>query len=340
MYVKSRDWVPVAVDRRPGGRPAISDDEERDHRRVLRRRVLPWPEDVEVAQRDRLEAVDPLEAAAVSLLRQLGYGVRRQRVRRLVSTLGSVPRIAVDRGRRGEDHAADAGIPGCEQHVQRAGDRCRLVVSGSRTERGTDGHRRLVEHRSTPRIDVPHAFEIPSSPATTSTSAASPRGCLRCRSGSCRRRGPRRHAPPARGRSRPDEAGAAGDERPSRLTRAALARRRGSSRRASPAPGSRSRAERASTASAAVLMPRDRAGAPSGSEARAPSREIEVEVMRAFRRRRSFRTAGVTLTEAHVAVAPGRASRGPRASSASSRSATGGRPARRASRRGRGRPAR
>src|SRR5437867_1662632 len=61
-------------------RPLVGEqrlDEARDDRRVLGRGVLARPEHVEVAERHRLETVDPREHAAVELAGQLVDGVGR-----------------------------------------------------------------------------------------------------------------------------------------------------------------------------------------------------------------------------------------------------------------------
>ena len=81
----------VAVDR---DRLARGDrrDEARHDGGVLRGRVLPRPEDVEVAQRDRLELVDAAEAHAVALGGELRDGVRRDRVRRASRRAAARPR--------------------------------------------------------------------------------------------------------------------------------------------------------------------------------------------------------------------------------------------------------
>jgi hypothetical protein len=79
--------VAVAVDleRLPGECPQ---DEARDHRRVLRGRVLPRAEDVEVAQAHRLHAVQALPHRRVLLAGRLGHRVGRDRSRRLILALG------------------------------------------------------------------------------------------------------------------------------------------------------------------------------------------------------------------------------------------------------------
>ena len=71
-------------------------EEARDDRRVLRLRVLARPEDVEVAQAHRLEAVEPREDAAVVLRRELRDRVRRDRV----ASAASRPWAASGRRRR------------------------------------------------------------------------------------------------------------------------------------------------------------------------------------------------------------------------------------------------
>src|SRR5204862_6547277 len=71
----------VAVDGRLTG-VAERADEERDDAGVGRRGILPRTEDVEVADRDRLEAVKAREHLAVLLRDELLQRVRRERRRR------------------------------------------------------------------------------------------------------------------------------------------------------------------------------------------------------------------------------------------------------------------
>src|SRR5581483_3549268 len=130
--------VAVDLDRLAGRDPR---HEERHHRRVLRERALPRPEDVEVAQHHRLErVVDAAEADAVALGGELRDPVGGDRVGRLVLAGRQVPARAVDGGGGGEDDAADALVPRREQDVERA-----LHVDGARGERVLDGARHGAE---------------------------------------------------------------------------------------------------------------------------------------------------------------------------------------------------
>src|SRR5438034_3774766 len=65
-----------------GDRPLLADrgHEARDDGRILRRRVLVRTEDVEVTQRDRLDRIDPGEADAVPLGRELRDSIGRDRI--------------------------------------------------------------------------------------------------------------------------------------------------------------------------------------------------------------------------------------------------------------------
>src|ERR1035441_7205676 len=54
--------------------------EFRKYARVCRRRILPWPENIEVPQTDSFEAVATVERHHVKLARQLGHCVGRDRV--------------------------------------------------------------------------------------------------------------------------------------------------------------------------------------------------------------------------------------------------------------------
>jgi len=53
-------------------------DEPRHGRPLLRVRILAWPEDVEVPQRDDFESVGRVERGAVLLAGELGGGVRER----------------------------------------------------------------------------------------------------------------------------------------------------------------------------------------------------------------------------------------------------------------------
>ena len=124
-------------------------DEARHDRRVLRVRVLPGPEDVEIAQYDRLQPVGRLARDAVVLARELGGRVRRQRPGHVLLRVRQCGGVSVRRRGPGVHHAAHALVPGREQHVQRAG-RVHLVC-----------HDRLV-HRSLDRRDrgvMQHAID-------------------------------------------------------------------------------------------------------------------------------------------------------------------------------------
>ena len=83
------------------------------------------PEDVEVAERDRLEAVDAVEADAVALRGELRHRVGRDRVGLLRLGARQGPGVAVDRRRRGVDDAAHVLVARREQDVQRPLDRDR-----------------------------------------------------------------------------------------------------------------------------------------------------------------------------------------------------------------------
>ena len=108
--------------------------------------ILPRAEDVEVADRDRLEAVERGEELQVLLPHQLLQRIRRERVRAHVLALGQGRGVAIGRGRRGVDEALHLGVARRYQHVQRGVDvgavRAYRVLHGLRDRR--DG--RLVQH--------------------------------------------------------------------------------------------------------------------------------------------------------------------------------------------------
>ena len=95
-----------------------------------------WPEDVEVAQRHRLEPVDLMEAEAVALGCELRDGVRRQRRDELELRAGKRVRVAVDRRRGSEDDTPDALVSRREKDVERS-----LDVDGTRRQRIVHGAR-------------------------------------------------------------------------------------------------------------------------------------------------------------------------------------------------------
>ena len=148
----------VAVDRH---RTTLGDvrDEQRDHRRVLRKRALARAEDVEVTKDDALEAlVDAREADAVALGGEFRDAVRRQRIgwRRLGHR--QLAAGAVDRGARGVHDASHSFVAGREQHVERA-----LDVDGARRQRILHRPRdrpegAQVEHDLDAAYGVVHAF--------------------------------------------------------------------------------------------------------------------------------------------------------------------------------------
>ena len=123
--------VAVDGDGLPGGDRA---DELGDDGRVLRVRVLAGAEDVEVAERHRLERVDAAEADAVALGGELRDAVRRDRIGVRGLHARELARVAVDRGGRREDDAADALVARRQQDVQRP-----LDVDGARRQRVLDG---------------------------------------------------------------------------------------------------------------------------------------------------------------------------------------------------------
>ena len=199
-YVKSRDCSPSpwTVTARPVRDRA---DEARHHRRVLRGRVLARAEDVEVPQRDRLDAVHAREADAEALRRELRDGVGRDRVGRLRLDAREGPAVAVHRRRRRRHDAADALVAGGEENVERA-----LDVDGRGRQRILHrarhrAERPLVEDdldAADRRVDalVRAQVALDDLDVTAERSEVS----LGCRSRSCRARGRRRLARAGRGR--------------------------------------------------------------------------------------------------------------------------------------------
>src|SRR5207245_2685714 len=126
-------------------------EEARDHGRVLRLRVLPRPEDVEVAQAHRLEPVEAREGLAVVLRRQLGDRVGRDRPGGEGLDLGERRVVAVDRGRRRVHHAPHARVAAGQEEDERPGH-VHLVGAERVVDRARHGaERRLVKHAVHPR---------------------------------------------------------------------------------------------------------------------------------------------------------------------------------------------
>ncbi len=128
--------------------------EDRNHAGVWRRWILPRAEDVEVPDRDRLEAVQRREQLHVLLAHQLLQRVRGERVRRHVLALRQRLGVAVGGRGTGVDDALHLGVARRDQHVQRGVD-----VRAIRGDRIFDrpwhrGNGRLVK-------DVIHALHRP-----------------------------------------------------------------------------------------------------------------------------------------------------------------------------------
>src|SRR3989441_1108749 len=161
----------VAVNlERPAGEPP--QDEAGDHRSVLRLRVLPRAEHVEVAEPHRLDAVETGPDGRILLARRLGRRVRRDRRRRLVFALREIRAVAVDRRRRRVDHARNPAAPGGLQHVERAVDVVRVRTQRVLHRTRHRPHRRLVEdhagaargaedHRQVADVPAEHLEVVP-----------------------------------------------------------------------------------------------------------------------------------------------------------------------------------
>src|SRR5438445_12658510 len=107
---------PVAVDR---GRLARErrGDEARYDGGVLRLRVLARADAIEVAQDHGLEAVRRMAGEVVPFARELGRGIRAERMRDMVLAVGQYGRAAVCRGGAGIHHPADARVARGEEDV-------------------------------------------------------------------------------------------------------------------------------------------------------------------------------------------------------------------------------
>ncbi len=127
--------VPVAVDDRLA---ALEDggNEQRDHGRVGAGRVLSGTEDVEIAQRDRFEAVGGGEGLGIVLGGQLCRSIGRDRSGEVGFALGDERLVAIGAGGSGVDDAADARLAGRVEQIDGCGHTMRM-----RGERGFDAQR-------------------------------------------------------------------------------------------------------------------------------------------------------------------------------------------------------
>src|SRR5262249_1533602 len=120
-------------------------DELRNDGRVFGRRILTRAEDVEVAQADRLDAVQAIPHGGVLLAGQLRDAIGRDGRRYLRLSLGKIRTIAVDGRRRRVHHAANTLAPGRLEHVERARDVAGVGADRIRDRLRHRAHRRLVE---------------------------------------------------------------------------------------------------------------------------------------------------------------------------------------------------
>ena len=111
--------VAVDVDRRALGERG---EPQRDHGGVGSVRVLPLPEDVEVAQADGREAVAAREDFGVQLVHVLGHRVGGQRLADAILLLGQGGLVAVGGARSSVDEALRPGVARRHQHVEEAVD--------------------------------------------------------------------------------------------------------------------------------------------------------------------------------------------------------------------------
>ena len=120
-------------------------DEQRNHGRVGAAGILSWPEDVEIADRDRFQPVGGSAGLAVVFGGQFGGPIGRNRCRQVGLAFGTVGLIAVCTGRAGIDHASHAGPASSVQKRQRAGYAGGVGCQGFFDASGYRGQCRLVE---------------------------------------------------------------------------------------------------------------------------------------------------------------------------------------------------
>ena len=138
-----------------------SRDEARDHRRVLRFRILARAEYVEVPQPHGLEPVDAWKHLGEHLRCRLGDRVGGHRIDGQALVLGQGLGVAVDRRAARVDDLANASVPRREKYVQTP-----LHVRGARIQRILDRtlhgrDRRLVVDGAGPVDDGRQALGVP-----------------------------------------------------------------------------------------------------------------------------------------------------------------------------------
>ena len=92
---------------------------EGDHAAIGARRVLPGPEDVEIAQ---AHSVQPHRARVdkdIGFTGELTRSVGAECLRPHVLMLGQFARLSVGAARRGKDESLGTSLPSCLQHIER-----------------------------------------------------------------------------------------------------------------------------------------------------------------------------------------------------------------------------
>lgn len=117
-------------------------DPLRDDRRVAAGRILPRPEDVEVAQPHIFQSVVLEKLARVDLVHELRRPIRTQRPADLRFDFRRARIVAIDRAAARVNHPPHPVVPRRSEQIERAGD-VRLVAA----ERILDGERHGDETR-------------------------------------------------------------------------------------------------------------------------------------------------------------------------------------------------
>src|ERR1700730_19401175 len=91
---------------------------QRKYAGVRRTGILARPKDVEIAESDEIESVGAVKYAAVEFADEFGNAVGRNGRRRHAFMLWQRWRVAINRGRAGEDDAANSGISRGDENVE------------------------------------------------------------------------------------------------------------------------------------------------------------------------------------------------------------------------------
>ena len=137
--------VAVTVDRRRLSLQGRGNESRHDGR-VLRARILAWPEDIAVPEHNGFQPVARIERRAIRLARELGRGSGRQGARDVVLGVGERRGIAIGRCGAGVDHPPHSRVARCHQDGERS-RRVHAMCGQGLAHRALDRRGRgLVQH--------------------------------------------------------------------------------------------------------------------------------------------------------------------------------------------------